>query len=415
MELSIKERFKNAWNAFSDKNSDRYRAYDSTEVSYGRRPDRPRLTRGNERSIVTSIINRIALDVSSVSVRHVRLDENGRYTGDINSSLNSCLTLSSNIDQTHRAFFQDVVMSMFDEGCVAIVPTDTSADPRVTDSYDIYSLRVGKIVEWRPRSVKVQLYNERNGKREDVVCFKKNVAIVENPLYSIINEPNSTWQRLVRKLNILDSIDEQSGAGKLDLLIQIPYSVRSEARKKYAKERRDEIENQLVNGKYGIAYIEGTEHVIQLNRPVDNNLMKQIEYLTSMLYSQLGISQAVLDGTADEKAMLNYTSRTIEPIISTIVDEMKRKFLSKTAISQGQSIMFFNDPFKLVSVTEIAGVAETFTRNEIASSNEIRQVIGWIPSDDPEADKLKNSNISQPKTASNPVTPEEPKEEVLDE
>ena len=293
MELSIKERFKNAWNAFSDKNSDRYRAYDSTEVSYGRRPDRPRLTRGNERSIVTSIINRIALDVSSVSVRHVRLDENGRYTGDINSSLNSCLTLSSNIDQTHRAFFQDVVMSMFDEGCVAIVPTDTSADPRVTDSYDIYSLRVGKIVEWRPRSVKVQLYNERNGKREDVVCFKKNVAIVENPLYSIINEPNSTWQRLVRKLNILDSIDEQSGAGKLDLLIQIPYSVRSEARKKYAKERRDEIENQLVNGKYGIAYIEGTEHVIQLNRPVDNNLMKQIEYLTSMLYSQLGISQAV--------------------------------------------------------------------------------------------------------------------------
>lgn len=415
MELSIKERFKNAWNAFSDKNSDRYRAYDSTEVSYGRRPDRPRLTRGNERSIVTSIINRIALDVSSVSVRHVRLDENGRYTGDINSSLNSCLTLSSNIDQTHRAFFQDVVMSMFDEGCVAIVPTDTSADPRVTDSYDIYSLRVGKIVEWRPRSVKVQLYNERNGKREDVVCFKKNVAIVENPLYSIINEPNSTWQRLVRKLNILDSIDEQSGARKLDLLIQIPYSVRSEARKKYAKERRDEIENQLVNGKYGIAYIEGTEHVIQLNRPVDNNLMKQIEYLTSMLYSQLGISQAVLDGTADEKAMLNYTSRTIEPIISTIVDEMKRKFLSKTAISQGQSIMFFNNPFKLVSVTEIAGVAETFTRNEIASSNEIRQVIGWIPSDDPEADKLKNSNISQPKTASNPVTPEEPKEEVLDE
>lgn len=415
MELSIKERFKNAWNAFSDKNSDRYRAYDSTEVSYGRRPDRPRLTRGNERSIVTSIINRIALDVSSVSVRHVRLDENGRYTGDINSSLNSCLTLSSNIDQTHRAFFQDVVMSMFDEGCVAIVPTDTSADPRVTDSYDIYSLRVGKIVEWRPRSVKVQLYNERNGKREDVVCFKKNVAIVENPLYSIINEPNSTWQRLVRKLNILDSIDEQSGSRKLDLLIQIPYSVRSEARKKYAKERRDEIENQLVNGKYGIAYIEGTEHVIQLNRPVDNNLMKQIEYLTSMLYSQLGISQAVLDGTADEKAMLNYTSRTIEPIISTIVDEMKRKFLSKTAISQGQSIMFFNNPFKLVSVTEIAGVAETFTRNEIASSNEIRQVIGWIPSDDPEADKLKNSNISQPKTASNPVTPEEPKEEVLDE
>lgn len=415
MELSIKERFKNAWNAFSDKNSDRYRAYDSTEVSYGRRPDRPRLTRGNERSIVTSIINRIALDVSSVSVRHVRLDENGRYTGDINSSLNSCLTLSSNIDQTHRAFFQDVVMSMFDEGCVAIVPTDTSADPRVTDSYDIYSLRVGKIVEWRPRSVKVQLYNERNGKREDVVCFKKNVAIVENPLYSIINEPNSTWQRLVRKLNILDSIDEQSGSRKLDLLIQIPYSVRSEARKKYAKERRDEIENQLVNGKYGIAYIEGTEHVIQLNRPVDNNLMKQIEYLTSMLYSQLGISQAVLDGTADEKAMLNYTSRTIEPIISTIVDEMKRKFLSKTAISQGQSIMFFNNPFKLVSVTEIAGVAETFTRNEIASSNEIRQVIGWIPSDDPEADKLKNSNISQPKTASNPVTPEEQKEEVLDE
>lgn len=415
MELSIKERFKNAWNAFSDKNSDRYRVYDSTEVSYGRRPDRPRLTRGNERSIVTSIINRIALDVSSVSVRHVRLDENGRYTGDINSSLNSCLTLSSNIDQTHRAFFQDVVMSMFDEGCVAIVPTDTSNDPRVTDSYDIYSLRVGKIVEWRPRSVKVQLYNERNGKREDVVCFKKNVAIVENPLYSIINEPNSTWQRLVRKLNILDSIDEQSGSGKLDLLIQIPYSVRSEARKKYAKERRDEIENQLVNGKYGIAYIEGTEHVIQLNRPVDNNLMKQIEYLTSMLYSQLGISQAVLDGTADEKAMLNYTSRTIEPIISTIVDEMKRKFLSKTAISQGQSIMFFNNPFKLVSVTEIAGVAETFTRNEIASSNEIRQVIGWIPSDDPEADKLKNSNISQPKTASNPVTPEEPKEEVLDE
>lgn len=397
MELTILDRFKNAWDAFSDKNRTSEYGYTVGEVAYGRRPDRPRFTRGNERSIVTAIYNKIAIDVSQLSIRHVRLDENDRYKETIKGSLNTCLTLSANIDQTSRSFIQDVVISMFDEGCVAVVPTITSSNPDRTSSYKIYSMRVGKITTWYPDAVKVLLYNERTGKKEELIFRKKNVAIIENPLYSVINEPNSVLQRLIRKLNLLDAIDEQSGSGKLDLLIQVPYSVRSEGRKKYAEDRRMAIEEQLVNGKFGIAYIDGTERIVQLNRPVENNLMTQIEYLTGILYGQLGMSQGVLDGTADEKVMLNYLTRTIEPIASAIVDEFKRKFLSETALTQGQSIMFFKDPFKLVTVTEIAGVAETFTRNEIATSNEIRQVIGWIPSDDPDADKLKNSNISQPK------------------
>jgi hypothetical protein len=365
-------------------------------ASYYRRPDRPRLTRGNERSIITAAFNRIALDVCSINIKHCKLDENDRYIETIDSKLNSCLNLEANVDQTGRAFIQDVVMSMLDEGCVAIVPVDTTLDPRVTGSYDILSMRTGKIVEWRSTQVKVRLYNEKTGRKDDIWLPKNVVAIIENPLYSIINEPNSTLQRLIRKLNLLDVVDEQSGSGKLDLIIQLPYIIKSEARRNQAEQRRKDIEMQLSNSKYGIAYTDGTEHITQLNRPVDNNLMKQVEYLTNLLYSQLGITQAILDGTADEKAMLNYYNRTVEPIISAIVDEIKRKFLTKTARSQRQTIMFFRDPFKLVPVNEIAEIADKFTRNEIMSKNEIRQVVGMKPSDDPKADQLINSNISQP-------------------
>ena len=394
MDKPLSTRFKHAWNTFF--NRDPTDDFKDVTISYSYRPDRLRLTKGNERSIATSIFNRIALDVSSINIQHCKLDKNGRYISPINSKLNNCLTLEANKDQTSRAFIQDVVMSMFDEGCVAIVPIETTANPSMTDSYDIYSMRTGKILEWYPDQVKVRVYNDRTGKKEDIKLPKSTVAIIENPLYAVMNEPNSIMQRLIRKLNLLDAIDEQSGSGKLDLIIQLPYTIRSEARRKEAEKRRKDIEMQLANSKYGIAYADATEHITQLNRSVENNLMKQIEYLTEMAYSQLGITQTILDGTADEKTMLNYNNRTVEPIISAIVDGMKRTFLSKTARSQLQSILFFNNPFKLVPISQIAEVADKFTRNEILTSNEIRQIIGMKPSDDPKADQLINSNISQP-------------------
>ena len=395
MELALPDRLKHAWNAFVNNRDPTY-GYRDIGASYYRRPDRPRLTRGNERSIVTAVYNRIALDVCAINIKHCKLDENERYIETIDSKLNSCLNLEANIDQTGRAFIQDVVMSMLDEGCVAIVPVDTTLDPRVTGSYDILTMRTAKILEWRPKHVKVQIYNEQTGRKEEILLPKDMVAIIENPLYAIVNEPNSTLQRLIRKLNLLDVIDEQSGSGKLDLIIQLPYVIKTDARRAQAEQRRKDIESQLSGSKYGIAYTDGTERITQLNRSVDNNLMKQIEYLTNMLYSQLGITQTILDGTADEKTMLNYYNRTIEPIISAIVDEIKRKFLTKTARSQRQTIMFFRDPFKLVPVNDLAEIADKFTRNEIMSKNEIRQIVGMKPSDDPKADQLINSNITQP-------------------
>ena len=394
MELNFGSRLKHAFNAFMNRDP----TYDRRDTGYGYsyRPDRPVFTRGNERSIVTSVYNRIALDAAAINIQHCRLDEDGRFNSVIDSNLNNCLNLEANIDQTGRAFVQDIVMSMLDEGCVAIIPVDTTLNPETTGSFDILSMRVGKILEWYPEHIRVKVYNDRTGKKEEIKVSKKSVGIIENPLYAVMNEPNSTMQRLIRKLNLLDSIDEQSGAGKLDLIIQLPYIIKSDARRQQAEKRRQDIEKQLAGSKYGIAYTDGTERVTQLNRPVENNLMKQIEYLTSMLYSQLGITQSIMDGTADEKTMLNYYSRTIEPIISAIADEMKRKFLTKTARSQYQSIKFFRDPFKLVPVNDIAEIADKFTRNEIMTSNEIRQVIGMKPSDDPKADQLINSNISQP-------------------
>ena len=392
--MGLLTQIRHGWNAFL--NRDPTVNYRNIGSEYSYRPDRPRLTRGNERSIVTSVYNRIALDVASIDIKHCKLDENGRFISVVNSALNNCLTLEANIDQTSRAFIQDIVMSMLDEGCVAIVPIETDVDPNSTDSYKIFSMRTGKILGWYPSHVKVRVYNENTGRKEDIIVPKKSVSIIENPLYAVINEPNSTMQRLIRKLNLLDVIDEQSGSGKLDLIIQLPYTVKSDLRKQQAESRRQDIERQLTGTKYGIAYTDATEHITQLNRSVDNNLMKQIEYLTSMLYSQLGITQSVLDGTADEQTMLNYNSRTVEPIISAIVDEMKRKFLTKTARTQLQTISFFRDPFKLVPVNNIAEIADKFTRNQILTSNEIRQIIGMKPSDDPKADKLINSNISQP-------------------
>lgn len=393
MAIPFGSRLKHAWDAFTGNNQVFYR---DLGTGYSYRADRPRMSRGNERSIVTSVYNRIALDVSALRIEHVRLDENGRFLSTINDGLNNCLTLEANIDQTPRSFIQDVVISMFDEGSVAIIPVETTEDPNVSGSYDILSMRVGQILEWYPQHIRTRVYNERTGRKEDIVMPKSAVAIIENPLYTVINEPNSTMQRLIRKLNILDVIDEQSGSGKLDLIIQLPYVIKTEARRIQAENRRKDIESQLSGSKYGIAYTDGTEHITQLNRSVNNNLMTQIEYLTSMLYSQLGITQSILDGTADEKTMLNYNNRTIEPIISAIVDEMKRKFLTKTARTQLQSISFFRDPFKLVPVNNIAEIADKFTRNEIMTSNEIRQVIGMKPSDDPNADELRNKNLSQP-------------------
>lgn len=399
--MGISDRLQHAWNAFM--NRDPTYNYQDLGNSYSIRPDRPRFTRGNERSIVTSVYNRIALDVSAISIQHVRLDDNGRFKEQMNTSLNSCLTLSANTDQTGRAFIQDAVMSMLDEGCVAIVPIDTTTDPNVSDSYDILTMRTAKILDWYPNHVRIRVYNEKIGRQEETIVPKKMVAIVENPLYAVINEPNSTMQRLVRKLGLLDVTDEQTASGKLDLIIQLPYVIKTEARRQQAEERRKSIEMQLAGSKYGIAYTDGTERITQLNRSLENNLMKQIEYLTSMLYSQLGITQSILDGTADEKTMLNYYSRTIEPIISAIVDEMKRKFLTKTARSQHQSIAFFRDPFKLVPVNDIAEIADKFTRNEIMTSNEIRQIVGMKPSNDPKADKLINSNLNHPDETEKPI------------
>lgn len=411
MELSLGSRLKHGWNAFIN-NRDPTNDYQNVGDGYYYRPDRPRLTRGNERSIVTAIFNRIALDVASIGIKHCRLDENGRFVSEIESGLNKCLNLEANKDQTGRAFVQDIVMSMLDEGSVAIVPIETDIDPKITKSYDILSMRTGRVVEWFPDHVKVNLYDDRTGKKKDVVLPKSTVGVIENPLFAVINEPNSTMQRLIRKLALLDVTDEQTASGKLDLIIQLPYVVKSEARKKQAEDRRKDIEMQLAGSKYGIAYTDGTEKITQLNRSLENNLMKQIEYLTSMLYSQLGITQAVLDGTADEQTMLNYHTRTIEPIISAIVDEMKRKFLSKTARSQHQSISFFRDPFKLVPVNSIAEIADKFTRNEIMTSNEIRQIIGMKPSDDPKADQLVNSNLNHPEESENATAkPNEESEE----
>lgn len=386
------DRLQHGWNAFMNRDPTNYR-YDYG-VSYASRPDRMRFTRGNERSIVTAVYNRIALDVAAIDIQHCRLDENGRFISTVDSKLNNCLNLEANIDQTGKSFIQDVVMSMLDEGCVAIVPIDTTFNPEVTGSYDILTMRTGKILEWRPNTVMVRVYNDRTGNKEELILPKSTIGIIENPLFAVINEPNSTMQRLIRKLNLLDVIDEQSGSGKLDLIIQLPYVIKTEARRQQAEKRRKDIEMQLAGSKYGIAYTDGTERITQLNRSVDNNLMKQIEYLTSMLYSQLGITQSILDGTADEKTMLNYYDRTIAPIMTAIVDEMKRKFLTKTARAQSQSISFFRDPFKLVPVNDIAEIADKFTRNEIMTSNEIRQIVGMKPSDDPKADELINSNLN---------------------
>ena len=397
MEMSLGARLKHAWNVFTA--NETVGARWDIGPSYFYRPDRPIFSRGNERSIITSVYNRIALDVAAISIQHVRLDDEGRFTSVMNSTLNDCLSLEANLDQTGRAFIQDIVQSMLDEGCVAIVPVDTDIDPD-EGSYKIETMRTGKILEWYPQHVKVRVYNEQTGKKEDVLVPKRTVAIVENPFYAVMNEPNSTMQRLIRKLNILDAIDEQSGSGKLNLIIQLPYVIKTEARRQQAEKRRKDIEEQLSGSKYGVAYTDGTEHVVQLNRPVDNNLMSQIEYLTSMLYSQLGLTQSIMDGSADDKTMLNYLTRTVEPILSAIVDEMKRKFLTKTARSQKQSILFFRDPFKLVPVGEIAEIADKMTRNEIMTSNEIRQKIGMTPSKDPNADKLRNSNLSAPKEES---------------
>ena len=378
--MGFMDRIQRGWNAF--RNRDPTIDFRDTGMAYYYRPDRPRFTRRNERTIMTSVLNRIALDASAIDIMHVRLDENGRFLETVDSGLNNCLTLSANADQTGRALKQDIIMSMLDEGCVAVVPTDTTTDPNKTESYRIDTMRVGKIVQWRPKHVQIRLYNEQIGKKEEIWLPKSVVAIIENPLYAVMNEPNSTMQRLIRKLA---------------LIIQLPYVVKTEARRQQAETRRKDIEMQLAGSKYGIAYTDGTEKITQLNRSVENNLMKQVEYLTNQLYSQLGITQAILDGTADDKTMLNYYNRTIEPIVAAIVDEMKRKFLTKTARTQRQSIQFFRDPFKLVPVNDIAEIADKFTRNEIMTSNEIRQIVGMRPSDDPKADELRNSNISQQK------------------
>lgn len=409
METSFGSRIRRAWNAFTGNRDPTPHYYPGMSYSY--RPDRPRFSRGNERSIITAVYNRMAVDGASIDIRHVQLDANERYDSTIKSGLNTCLTLSANIDQTGRALKQDAFMTMLDKGCCAIVAVDTTDDPRITESYDINSMRVGEVVEWYPQDVKIRLYNEKTGKREDIVLPKRIVAIVENPFYSVCNEPNSTVQRLVRKLVLLDAIDEQSGSGKLDLIIQLPYVIKTEARRKQAEDRRSDIERQLKGSQYGIAYTDGTERITQLNRPVENNLLKQIEYLTNLMYSQLGITQSIMDGTADEKTMVNYYNRTIEPMLSAMIDSMKRTFLGKTARAQGKSIMFFRDPFRLVPASDMAEISDKLTRNRILTSNEVRQSLGYKPSSDPEADKLVNSNIRQPNEKSTPVEQETPKPE----
>lgn len=393
--MGLVDRFKRGWNAFVNNRSPTT-YYNDIGGSWSTRPDRPRLARGNERSIINSIFTRMSVDAAAIDIKHVKLDEKGRYLSDMDSGLNECLTVKANIDQTGRAFRQDIFMTMIDEGTVAIVPVDTDVDPRDTTSYDIRSMRTGKVVDWYPSHVKVSVYNEQIGEREEVVLPKSMVAIVENPFYAVMNAPNSTMQRLIRKLNLLDSIDEQTGSGKLDLIIQLPYVIKTDARRKQAEGRRKDIEDQLSGSKYGIAYTDGTEKITQLNRPLENNLLKQIEYLQNTLYSQLGITQAVMDGTADEKTMLNYDNRTIEPMVSAVTDGMIMTFLSKTARSQRQSIKYFRDPFRLVPVESIADIADKFTRNEILSSNELRQIIGFKPSDNPKADELRNANLNHP-------------------
>ena len=392
--MGIRDRLQHAWNAFVY-NDNNYVDPQNLGGLSTFKPDRVHFSRGVERSIVTSVYNRLALDVSSIAIKHVRLDENGRFKEEVDSGLQNCLNVEANIDQTGRAFLQDVVMSMLDEGCVAIVPVDTTIDPAKSGSYEINTMRTGKILEWYPAHVRVRVYNDRKGIHEELVLPKSSVAIIENPLYAVINEPNSTMQRLIRKLNLLDVVDEQTSSGKLDLIIQLPYVIKSEARRKQAEERRKDIEMQLSGSKYGIAYTDGTERITQLNRPAENNLMKQVEYLTSMLYSQLGLTQSIMDGSADDKTMLNYYNRTVEPILAAITDEIKRKFLTKTARSQRQTIMYFRDPFKLTPVVDLAEIADKFTRNEIMTSNEIRQIVGMKPADDPSADELRNKNLNQ--------------------
>lgn len=392
--MGIRDRLQHAWNAFVY-NDNNYVDPQNLGGLSTFKPDRVHFSRGVERSIVTSVYNRLALDVSSIAIKHVRLDDNGRFKEEVDSGLQNCLNVEANIDQTGRAFLQDVVMSMLDEGCVAIVPVDTTIDPAKSGSYEINTMRTGKILEWYPAHVRVRVYNDRKGIHEELTLPKSSVAIIENPLYAVINEPNSTMQRLIRKLNLLDVVDEQTSSGKLDLIIQLPYVIKSEARRKQAEERRKDIEMQLSGSKYGIAYTDGTERITQLNRPAENNLMKQVEYLTSMLYGQLGLTQGIMDGSADDKTMLNYYNRTIEPILAAIVDEIKRKFLTKTARSQKQTIMYFRDPFKLTPVVDLAEIADKFTRNEIMTSNEIRQIVGMKPADDPSADELRNKNLNQ--------------------
>lgn len=392
--MGIRDRLQHAWNAFVY-NDNNYVDPQNLGGLSTFKPDRVHFSRGVERSIVTSVYNRLALDVSSIAIKHVRLDENGRFKEEVDSGLQNCLNVEANIDQTGRAFLQDVVMSMLDEGCVAIVPVDTTIDPAKSGSYEINTMRTGKILEWYPAHVRVRVYNDRKGIHEELVLPKSSVAIIENPLYAVINEPNSTMQRLIRKLNLLDVVDEQTSSGKLDLIIQLPYVIKSEARRKQAEERRKDIEMQLSGSKYGIAYTDGTERITQLNRPAENNLMKQVEYLTSMLYSQLGLTQSIMDGSADDKTMLNYYNRTVEPILAAITDEIKRKFLTKTARAQKQTVMYFRDPFKLTPVVDLAEIADKFTRNEIMTSNEIRQIVGMKPADDPSADELRNKNLNQ--------------------
>ena len=394
--MGLLDRLVHAFNAFKQIEEPNYRAptYVNLGYSSSSRPDRMYFSKGNERSIITAIFNRIAIDVADIDIKHVKLDKEGHFIGVQNSKLNNCLTIEANKDQTSKAFFRDVVQSMFDEGCIACIPVDTTDDPTYNNTYDILSMRVGKIIQWYPDHVMVEVYNDNKGFKQQLTLPKNQVAIIENPLYSIINAPNSTLQRLIHKLNILDAIDEQSGSGKLDLIIQLPYIIKTEKRKSQAEERRKDIEQQLSGSKYGIAYTDGTEKITQLNRAVDNNILTQIQYLTSMLYSQLGITEEILNGTADEQAMLNYTNRTIKPIITEITDEFKRKFLTPTAITQGQSIKYFLDPFRLIPVTNLAEIADKFTRNEIMTSNEIRQVIGLKPVDDPRANELRNKNLN---------------------
>lgn len=404
---SFLDRLRSGWSAFTDKEVTDPYSYDYG-ISYSTRPDRLRLTIGNEQSIISSIYNRISLDVAAIKIQHIRADENERYLEQINSGLNSCLNLEANIDQTGRAFIQDVVMSMFDEGSVAIIPVDTTINPNVSGSYDIITMRVAEILEWYPRHIRVNVYNDRTGQKEHLIISKKIAAIIENPLYSVMNEPNSTLKRLINKLNLLDAVDKQSGSGKLDLIIQLPYVIKTPARKSQAEQRRKDIEEQLADSKYGIAYTDATEKITQLNRPTENNLMSQIEYLTSMLYSQLGLTEKIFEGTADEATMLNYYSRTVEPIVSSIVDGLRRSFLTKTARSQGQTIHYLRSPFALVPAIDLADIADKFTRNEILSSNEFRAIMGYKPDKDPKSDELRNKNINSPKEE------ETPKEKVAD-